>query len=173
MSKTIAGLCLLLIGGLALQPALAQFGAGQGPAEARGRRGYSLLGGLVAPNVVMAHAAVIGLTDGQREVIIRAMQETQTSMVPIEWTLRGETHKLRDLLDAPLIDENAALNQAGRIAELEGRMKRLHLRLLIRMKNHLTIQQQEALRTIVHERLYEGPAFGRGLGPPGPEIPFN
>ena len=88
-------------------------------------------------------------------------------------SLESLERKLRDLLEVPFIDENAAMAQAERIAELEGRMKRLHLRLLIRINNNLTHDQQEALRTIVHERPHEGPALGRGPGPRGPEVPFN
>ena len=173
MRKTLAALCLLLISGLAIEPVLAQSGGAQGAAVQRGLRGSYQRSRLVAPNVVMAHASVIGLTDANRKSIILDMQETHTNMVPLEWALRDETRKLRDLLEVPFIDENAAMVQAERIAELEGRMKRLHLRLLIRINNNLTHDQQEALRTIVHERPHEGPAFGRGPGPRGPEVPFN
>jgi len=173
MRKMLAALCLLLISGLAIAPVLAQSGGAQGAAVQRGLRGSYQRSRLVAPNVVMAHASVIGLTDANRKSIILDMQETHTNMVPLEWALRDETRKLRDLLEVPFIDENAAMVQAGRIAELEGRMKRLHLRLLIRINNNLTHDQQEALRTIVHERPHEGPAFGRGPGPSGSEVPFN
>lgn len=173
MRETLAALCLLLVWGLAIEPALAQSGGAQGAAGQRGLRGSYQRSRLVPPNVVMAHASVIGLTDAHRQSIIRDMQETHTNMVPLEWALRDETRKLRDLLEVPSIDENAAMVQAERIAELEGRMKRLHLRLLIRINNNLTHDQQEVLRTIVYEGPREGPAFGRGPGPRGPEVPFN
>jgi Spy/CpxP family protein refolding chaperone len=164
MKKTITALALLLACGLATQDALARSGGRSGRGGPHGMRAQYMHGALFRPEMVMRNAPDLGLTDEQRAAIIQDIQETQVSTVPLEWELREESRKLGDLLQASRVDEEAALAQAEAIAVLEGRMKRTHLRLLIRIKNRLTDEQQETLSGLVRERRRERKGFG-----PGPE----
>jgi Spy/CpxP family protein refolding chaperone len=53
--------------------------------------------------------------------------------------------KLRALLDQHRVDEDQVLARAEEVAGLEATLKRRHLALLVRIKNVLTEEQQEAL----------------------------
>jgi Spy/CpxP family protein refolding chaperone len=170
MRKTITALSLLLICVLTAQVALAQRGGRQGPGGPHGMRAQYMRGALFPPEMVMSHATDVGLSDEQREAIIQDIQQTQASVVPLEWELREASRALGDLLQAPQVDEKVALAQAEAVAELEGRMKRTHLSLLIRIKNRLTEEQQTDLRAIVRERRRDRGGFGRGSD--DPERPF-
>jgi Spy/CpxP family protein refolding chaperone len=169
MRKMIVALILLLACGLATQAAIAQPGGRQGPGGPHGMRAQYMRGALFPPEMVMSHAPDLGLTDEQREAIIRDIQETQVSVVPLEWELREESRKLGDLLQVSRVDEEAALVQAETVARLEARMKRTHLGLLIRIKNRLSDEQKESLRTVVRERRRSRKGFGPG--PDGPDAP--
>jgi Spy/CpxP family protein refolding chaperone len=170
MRTTLTALALLLICGLATPDALARQGERRGPGGPHGMRAQYLRGALFPPEMVMSHAPDLGLSDEQRKAIIQDIQETQASVVPLEWELREESRKLGDLLEASQVDEEAALAQAEALALLEGRMKRTHLGLLIRIKNRLTEEQQETLSALARERRRDRKGFGGrpgGSGGPG------
>jgi Spy/CpxP family protein refolding chaperone len=55
---------------------------------------------------------------------------------------------LVELLDGSRVDEAAALEQVDRVLTLERRIKRAQLALLIDIKNILTPEQQDRLRSL-------------------------
>jgi Spy/CpxP family protein refolding chaperone len=104
------------------------------------------------PEVVMQYRKQIGLDDKQRDVITQTIREFQREHLELEWDLQDQTQQLHQIMGATRVDETAALEQVERLMTAEGRMKRAHFRMLIRIKNSLTEEQQAKLREIVAER---------------------
>lgn len=123
--------------------------------------GPAFMGEVFPPELVMRHRHDIGLSDAQREAITEAVRTTQGEVLELRWQMLDEGEKLADLIRQPRVDEEAALEQAERVMSLEQRVKREHLRLLVRIKNALEPEQQEKLRAL-------RPAGGPGRGPHGP-----
>jgi len=119
---------------------------------------------------VMRYQAEIGLTDAQRTTITNALTEAHKRGVDLRWQLEAKDAAFGKLLAAPKIDEEAALAQAAELMALENQMKRVHLQVLIQVKNALTPEQQAKLRTLAPPRRGR---FGGGPGgpPPGDDMP--
>jgi len=114
------------------------------------------------PQLVMRHQEDIGLTAEQRSAISNAMAETQKALVELQWQNEAEVAKLDKLLEPAVIDDKAAASQTDRVMEIEGKMKKTHLALLVRIKNILTAPQQARLRELRPAR----PAFALPGPPP-------
>jgi len=100
---------------------------------------------LYPPELVMRHQHDIDLAPEQRQAISAAIADTQAAVVEIGWQLRDVERQVDAQFAANPIDEDAALEQAGRLLELEGQVKKAHLRLLIRIRNQLRPEQRERL----------------------------
>jgi len=117
-----------------------------------GMGGPHFIENVFTPGLIMRHQTDIDLTDAQREAITKQMEETQKSLVTLQWDVERESEKLGKLLAAERVDEAAALRQADQAMSAEERLKKAHLALLIRIKNTLTPAQQEKLRRLRPER---------------------
>jgi Spy/CpxP family protein refolding chaperone len=101
-----------------------------------------------APDLVMRHAAEIGLDEKQRAAIKDAVIKMQTKFLEVQWDLQAESEKMARLLQANPVDETAVLAQADAVMALERDVKKTHLSLLVRVKNLLTEPQREKLREL-------------------------
>ena len=101
---------------------------------------------LFTPEEIMQHRRAIELNDEQRDAITRLIEELQGKMVGLQWRLLDETESVKEALEGPRVDLDRVLDRFGNALETEVEIKRVHLELLIRIKNVLTRQQQEALR---------------------------
>ncbi len=121
---------------------------GAAPAAAPGPGGQSdpIAAQLFPPEVVMQHHRQIGLSDAQRRSITGAISALQSQVLEAQWEMESEQQALVEVLGQSSVDEVAALAQAGRLMDIERRIKRLHLTALIRIKNALTREQQNKLR---------------------------
>jgi len=151
MKRAVGWLMLVLLGSAAVS--LAQ---GPGPPPKFGGP-PAFLDQLFVPELIMRYQDDIGLTDEQRAAITKAMTETQTQLVDLQWQFEKASKKLTDTLGATQIDESAALAEADRVMNLELQMKRTHLALLIRIKQVLTPEQQTKLRALRAKEPRGGP----------------
>jgi Spy/CpxP family protein refolding chaperone len=103
---------------------------------------------LFAPDLVMRHAAEIGLDEKQRAAIKDAVIKMQSKFLDLQWEVQAESEKMARLLEASTVDEVAVLAQADKVMALERDVKRTHLSLLVRVKNLLTEAQREKLREL-------------------------
>lgn len=103
---------------------------------------------LFAPDLVMRHAAEIGLDEKQRAAIKDAVIKMQSKFLDLQWEVQAESEKMARLLEASTVDETAVLAQADKVMALERDVKRTHLSLLVRVKNLLTEPQREKLREL-------------------------
>jgi Spy/CpxP family protein refolding chaperone len=124
------------------------------PLEARGRdqdQGFKqeLFAKVVfAPDLVMRHQGEIGLSEDQKQSLIAELQATQSDLVPVQLEISEAGESLARMLGPTTVDEAEALAAAERVMQLETQIKMIHLRLVIRVKNLLSVEQQEMLRQI-------------------------
>jgi hypothetical protein len=67
-----------------------------------------------APDLVMRHAAEIGLDEKQRTAVKDAVIRMQSRFLDLQWDMQAESEKLAKLLEAQTVDETAVLAQADR-----------------------------------------------------------
>jgi Spy/CpxP family protein refolding chaperone len=103
---------------------------------------------LFPPELVMRHQQQLQLTEQQRTTIKEAVKQLQTQTLEFQWELQELNEALSEMLARESVDSRAALAQVERMLEIEGQVKRMHLDLLIRIKNTLTREQQEQLRSM-------------------------
>lgn len=97
---------------------------------------------------VMRNQGALNITPEQKAVMLRELDAAQTEFNHLEWELNGEKEKLAAALSGEQVDEKAALEAGERVTNLEGKLKLAHLRLLVRVKNQLTPEQQGKLRSL-------------------------
>ena len=98
---------------------------------------------LIPPELVMAHAQEIALTDAQSASIKSEVRKTQTKFIDLQWDMQEETSRMTQLLQQTPVDEAKVLERADKIMSLEREIKRAHLALLVRLKNLLTPRLSE------------------------------
>ena len=103
---------------------------------------------LIPPELVMAHAQEIALTDAQSATLKSEVRKTQTKFLDLQWDMQEETGRMTQLLQQSPIDEAKVLERADKIMSLEREMKRAQLTLLVRLKNLLTPAQVAKLMAV-------------------------
>jgi len=127
-------------------------------------RHAELVRDLFPPSLLMRHQNAIGLQPEQRQAMTREMGAAHKRLLELRWQLEEQTAALSSLLGADRVDERQALERADRVMELERQMKRTQLSMLIRLKNHLTPEQQASLRALRPRREGERSGMPRGKG---------
>jgi Spy/CpxP family protein refolding chaperone len=103
---------------------------------------------LFEPELIMKHRRAINLTDAQRDAISKLITELQGQVVSLQWELQEQTEALAVELARPRVDLDRAQDQLGRVMQTERKIKEAHLTLLVRIKNNLRPDQQEALKKL-------------------------
>ncbi len=99
-------------------------------------------------DVVMEHQGAIALDAAQRDAITKEVARAQTDLVKLQFDLEAEKEKLVKVLDPAKVDEAKAKDAAASLMERENRIKATHLAMLVRIKNVLTPDQQQKLKTL-------------------------
>lgn len=103
---------------------------------------------LFEPELIMKHRRAINLTDEQRDAISRLIRELQGQVVNLQWEMQEQAESLATELARPRVDLDRALDRMGRVMQTERKIKEAHLTLLVRIKNLLRPEQQDALRKL-------------------------
>ena len=103
---------------------------------------------LFPPELVMGHQEEIGLQEKQRAAIRAEVVKVQTRFIDMQWQLSEESEKMVNLLRAVPIDEAKVLEQADKVMSQERDVKKMHLSMLVRIKNLLTTEQIAKLQEI-------------------------
>jgi Spy/CpxP family protein refolding chaperone len=106
---------------------------------------------LFDPQLVLQHAREIGLSSEQRRTIVDAIKAIQTELVPLQLEMTEPSLDLIELLEQRRIDEAAAVAKADQVLKIENQVKKLQITLLVRIKNTLSVEQQERL-TVLRKR---------------------
>ena len=103
---------------------------------------------LFDPDLIMKHRRAIDLSDQQRDAISGLIKQLQGSVVALQWDLQEQSTALASELARPRIDLDRAIDRMGRVMQTERKIKEAHLTLLIRIKNVLRPEQQQALQKL-------------------------
>lgn len=133
---------LLLVALVALAPALSPAAV---RAQDSGADDDPFARTVFEPELLMQHRRAIGLTDEQRDAASRLIQDLQGRVVSLQWELLDEMESLTEAMSGPRVDLDLALDRFDDVLSKESEIKRLHLELLIRLKNLLTPEQQATL----------------------------
>jgi Spy/CpxP family protein refolding chaperone len=112
------------------------------------------------PELIMDNQKEVGITADQRKKLIAEIQAAQSRMVELQFEIKAQHELLADIVKKPAIDEAKAMAQVDKVMALENEIKKNHLRLLVRIKNNLTAEQQAKLRDLMQR-----------LPPPMPSMP--
>ncbi len=91
---------------------------------------------------------MIGITEDQKASVMAEAQQIQEAMSQTREMLAKESAALAELVKLDKVDEKAVLAQADKVMALEADAKRAQLRLLIKIKNALTPEQQAKLKEL-------------------------
>ena len=100
---------------------------------------------LFPPELIMANQEELQLQEKQRATIRSEVVKLQGKVVDLQWQLSEDAEKLATALRTTPIDEAKALALADKVMAQEREVKRLHLAMLIRIKNALTPEQTAKL----------------------------
>jgi Spy/CpxP family protein refolding chaperone len=100
---------------------------------------------LFPPELIMSHQSELGIDDKQRAAIVAELDGAQPHILQAQWDLQAAAEQLSKLLEPGHIDEAKTLAQAEKVMNLERDVKKLHLGLLIRIRNLLNDAQRAKL----------------------------
>ena len=109
-----------------------------------------------APRFVLANGEKIGLTEDQRAAIQSEAEQAAEGFVGLRFDLDTALRQLIGIANRHPVDEDTAVAQLEQILDLERQIKVLQLRMVLRAKNLLTSEQQDALRQIRREARLRG-----------------
>jgi len=100
------------------------------------------------PDMIMAHARQLNLTEEQKTYMRAEIQKTMTIFQDLQWKLQDQMELLHDTMKSTSVNEQQALAHLDKVLDVEREIKRLHIGLAVRLKNRLTPEQQEQLNTM-------------------------
>ncbi len=106
---------------------------------------------LFPPELVMQYRQEINLTADQSKALRDEIQKAQAKFLDVQWEMQSEREKLVLLLKARPVDESAVLAQVDKVLDREREIKKTQMSLLIRIKNQLTVEQQNRLMELRHK----------------------
>jgi len=127
---------------LALTPLVTRFAVADPPQD------YPLKDYLFPPEIVMQNQQAIGLSDDQKAYLKTELRQAQVRFTELQWKLQDEMERFVALLKPAKVDEQQALAQLEKVLAAERDVKHTQMSLLIRIKDHLTPDQQSKLQEI-------------------------
>jgi len=101
---------------------------------------------LFPPELVMSQSQKLHLDEKQRTAIKNEVQSAQGKFFDLQWQLKEASDTMVELLQQTPVDEKRVLDQADKVMGLERDIKKIHLAMLIRIKNALTPEQIAQLK---------------------------
>lgn len=96
---------------------------------------------LFPPDFIMQHKSAIGLTDKQADAIIAAAQNAERDMEEMHKNVQSATQDLVEVLAGTPVKTDAALAQLDKVMDREREAKRAHLKLILSIRQQLTVEQ--------------------------------
>ena len=103
---------------------------------------------LFEPELIMKNMKKIGVTKKQSQDIRQEVQAAQNKIMDLEWDVNAEMENVYELLSNSRIDESKALALIEKMMRFEREMQTAKLLMLVRVKNLLTVEQQEQLQKL-------------------------
>ncbi len=131
----LMGICLILL-------------ASAASAQGQGAPKDVFKGKLFPPNIILEHQDDLKLSKDQFTAIRAAVVEVQGAVAEHEWDLRQAYQRAMADLDESPVNEEKVLNNIDAVLQAENRVKKLQVAMLIRLRNLLTDEQMEYLRSV-------------------------
>lgn len=131
----LAGMFLILI-------------AGGVNAQGMGAQKDVFKGKLFPPNIILEHQDDLDLSKEQYTAIKAAVVEVQTSVAEHEWDMLEAYQQALLQLDESPVDEDKVLASVATVLQAENKVKQLQMTMLIRLRNLLTDEQMEYLKSV-------------------------
>ena len=112
---------------------------GDGPMIGIGRPPF--LDELYRPEMLMRSQGELGLTGEQRTAITDAIKAAQDRLSTLQWDLAAKNEAVGKLVAPDHVDAEAALAAASQTIDLEGQIKKEHLKLLLQIRDGLLDDQ--------------------------------
>lgn len=142
--SVVCGLCFALVASAQDKP--------------RHPHGYNIF----KPQIIMHFAENIDLDAEQREFVMSETEEMEKSVAVDKARLVAETKKFQRLLAKRITGEDEAAEQTERMLKAERKVKSAEFRLIVRLKNQLSEEQNRKLHELTREfdtrKLYPDPA---------------
>jgi len=106
---------------------------------------------LFQPDLIMESRNKLNLTEQQENTLKSELQNTQAVIFDLKWQLNEESEVFKAILQMVPVDEDQMLAQSDKVMQLEQKIKRAHLIMLVRLKNMLSEQQIKLLRELRRE----------------------
>ena len=108
---------------------------------------HSLMSGqLITPSAIMHNQERLNLSRKQSEAIKKEMRKFQSEIVDVQWDMNAATAALRKALSKEQLDTEDALKKVDAVLSAENKLKKMHLSMLIRIRNVLSTEQVKMLR---------------------------
>ncbi len=115
---------------------------------------------LFPPELVMRNQKAIELKGEQKTFIRQEILKAQTRFTELQWDLEDARGTLDSLLEKGQADEQQVLTQLDKLLDAERTIKRNQIKLMVRIKNRLTSEQQSKLKEI-SQKEFPGIRIGR------------
>ena len=132
------GVCLCLVAGIASAQR-----PNSNPDVFRGK--------LFAPNVILERQQALALTDQQLAEIRAAVVNVQSNVAGHQWDMQQAYQRILSGLDAMPIDEQEVLANLDAVLSAENEVKKSQIEMLIKLRNLLSDEQVEYLRSVQEE----------------------
>lgn len=106
-----------------------------------------MFGQLFTPSQIMRHQDKLNLSKKQLDSIKKEMRAFQSGIVDVQWDLNADQVKLKKELGKDSIDPDKTLSLMDRVLEAEGKLKKAHMGLLIKIRNVLNEEQIDMLKS--------------------------
>jgi Spy/CpxP family protein refolding chaperone len=103
---------------------------------------------LFPPELIMQNQGRLRITESQREAILQEIYKVQATAAQVQWRVSDESEKLNALLERENVSEAQVLEQARQMIMFETAVKQAQLSMLIRVRNLLTLEQRETLKSL-------------------------
>jgi hypothetical protein len=114
---------------------------------------------LFSTDLVMKYRNDIELSDEQADKIKKVHSGQIEAFNNAKWDLDGALNKLNKQLAETSVNEADAIAQMDKVLQLEESLKRMRLSLMVKVKNMLTANQQELLKSLRSDDDLSKPTF--------------
>lgn len=94
------------------------------------------------------HASELKLTPIQMAFVRKEVENSNVKFNELSWQLDEAVEILRQRILVHAVDEKRALAQLDRVLDIERKIKRLDIRMSMRIRNQLTLEQLGKLQSI-------------------------
>jgi len=103
---------------------------------------------LFPPDLIMSQSQRLHLDEKQRTTIKNEVQRAQSKFFDLQWELKEASDAMVQMLQQTPVEEARVLEQADKVMGYEREIKKIHLSMLIRIKNSLTPEQIAQLKQL-------------------------